>query len=372
MRILMKDMDNPNSFWQPLAPMSFENEAELQRLLNTGSSELIPPDSSTDDAHVAYAREVPTASGPVDLVGIGSSGSITIMECKLAQNHDIKRKVVGQVLDYAASLWETDVASLAASFSARTGMDPFEALRGQFGSDAEAFDEELCRSEVARRLRDGDFRLLVAVDRIDPELWRIIQYVNSRGAPGHGLRLIALAFQRFEQGSTQILVPEAYGDELSQPLQPQELTAVQRLHLAYWTEFRAYLEAHGGHIQMNTPRPTSIAGSRAGPTGVVFRAWNRMNDGFSGVAAHPRTDDAMTRLALLEQDRDRVTESLKPFGEAQWSLPPDEQVSLWVAWHGTPTDRDTWPGLMERMAGALEALRAMFGAADAERPEWSG
>jgi hypothetical protein len=57
---------------------------------------------------------------------------------------------------------------------------PFEAIRQQFGDDADSFDEEACRSEVARRLREGDFRLLVAVDRIDPELRRIIQYVNSR------------------------------------------------------------------------------------------------------------------------------------------------------------------------------------------------
>lgn len=221
MRILMKiDGTNQDSKWEALAPMEYSHEAELQGLLNTGSAELIPADPSLDEAHVVFAREVSTDSGPIDLIGIGSSGSITIMECKLAKNHQIKREVVGQVLDYAASLWETDVLTLSEAFRARAGSDPFDAIRQQFGVDADSFDEEACRSEVARRLREGDFRLLVAVDRIDPELRRIIQYVNSRGGSGPGLRLVAVEFPRYQQGMIQVLVPEAYGDELAHPKPP--------------------------------------------------------------------------------------------------------------------------------------------------------
>ncbi len=210
------DSTNQDSKWEALAPMEYVNEDELQRLLDSGSAELIPADPSLEEAHVVFARELSTGSGPIDLIGIGSSGSITIMECKLAKNHQIKREVVGQVLDYAASLWESDIATLSEAFRARSGSDPFEAIRRQFGEEAESFDEESCRSEVARRLREGDFRLLVAVDRIDPELRRIIQYVNSRGGHGPGLRLVAVEFPRYQQGTIQVLVPEAYGDELAQ------------------------------------------------------------------------------------------------------------------------------------------------------------
>jgi hypothetical protein len=221
MRILMKiDSTIQGSKWEALAPMEYSYEAELQGLLNTGSAELIPADPYLDEAHVVFAREVSTDSGPIDLIGIGSSGSITIMECKLAKNHQIKREVVGQVLDYAASLWETDLLLLAEAFRARAGNDPFDAIRQQFGEDADSFDEGACRSEVARRLREGDFRLLVAVDRIDPELRRIIQYVNSRGGPGPGLRLVAVEFPRYQHGTVQVLVPESYGDEIAQHTMP--------------------------------------------------------------------------------------------------------------------------------------------------------
>lgn len=225
MRILMKiDSTNQDSRWEALAPMEYVNEDELQRLLDSGSAELIPADPALEEAHVVFARELSTRSGPIDLIGIGSSGSITIMECKLAKNHQIKREVVGQVLDYAASLWESDIATLSEAFRARSGSDPFEAIRRQFGEEAESFDEEGCRSEVARRLLEGDFRLLVAVDRIDPELRRIIQYVNSRGGSKPGLRLVAVEFPRYQQGTIQVLVPEAYGDGLVPNPPPSHVT----------------------------------------------------------------------------------------------------------------------------------------------------
>lgn len=216
----MKVNGGEGSKWLALEPLAYTNEDELQDILNTGSAELIPSDPSLDEPHVVYAREVPTDSGPIDLIGIGSSGSVTIMECKLARNHQIKREVVGQVLDYAASLWETDIAGLSAAFKAKAGSDPFEAIRAKFGEDAGSFDEEACRTEVARRLREGDFRLLVAVDTIDPELRRIIQYVNSRGGGEQGVRLVALEFPRFQQGEIQLLIPEAYGDELARKPPP--------------------------------------------------------------------------------------------------------------------------------------------------------
>jgi hypothetical protein len=53
------------------------------------------------------------------------------------------------------------------------------------------------------------------------ELRRIIQYVNSRGGTGRGLRLVAVEFPRYQQGRVQVLVPEACGDELApRPMKP--------------------------------------------------------------------------------------------------------------------------------------------------------
>ena len=280
MRILVKrDAANRDSKWVALSDMGYPLEDDLQLLLSEGSAELVPVDPAAGDAHVVFAREVPTISGPIDLVGIGSSGSITIMECKLAKSHQIKREVVGQVLDYAAALWEIEPAKFTAAFARKAGSDPFEALREKLNGADPPWDEEACRSEVARRLQEGDFRLLIAVDRIDPELRRIIKFVNSRGSGASHLQLVALAFPRFAEGTTQVIVPETYGDEISPPSGTapsrdwteaavlEDLAAQGDDVLAIVTEFRAWAGSRGYRIRFDGDRKGGFMILTVGDTG---------------------------------------------------------------------------------------------------------
>lgn len=48
--------------------------------------------------------EMSTPAGPVDLVLITPQGLPVLVECKLWRNPEARRKVVGQVLDYAKEL----------------------------------------------------------------------------------------------------------------------------------------------------------------------------------------------------------------------------------------------------------------------------
>jgi len=41
-------------------------------------------------------------SGLTDLIGLDEDGNISIIETKLASSQEIKRKVIGQILEYAA------------------------------------------------------------------------------------------------------------------------------------------------------------------------------------------------------------------------------------------------------------------------------
>ena len=75
------------------------------------------------------------------------------------------------------------------------------------------FSREVLRDRVGRNLSDGRFRLLIAVDKINPELEKIIAYVSSRGT---GVRLEAVEIELYRHGETQILVPHLYG-QLEQP-----------------------------------------------------------------------------------------------------------------------------------------------------------
>ena len=280
LRILVKrDVHEADSKWIALSALVYTYESDLQLLLSEGSTELVPVDPAAGDAHVVFAREVSTDSGPIDLVGIGSSGSITIMECKLAKNRQIKREVVGQVLDYAAALWQIEPSKFTAAFARKAGSDPFETLRQELIAADPPWDQEACRSEVARRLRDGDFRLLIAVDRIDDDLRRIIRFVNMRGSGDSHLQLVALAFPRFEEGATQVIVPETYGDEISPPSGTapsrdwteaavlEDLAAQGDDVLAIVTEFRAWAESRGYRIRFDGDRKGGFLILTVGDTG---------------------------------------------------------------------------------------------------------
>jgi RecB family endonuclease NucS len=67
------------------------------------SPELIP--TKVEDQAVIFTREAGLpGSGFTDLVGVDAQGNVLIVETKLARNGEIRRKVIGQVLECCLSL----------------------------------------------------------------------------------------------------------------------------------------------------------------------------------------------------------------------------------------------------------------------------
>ncbi len=92
--------------WKKVRERKFEDEAALQNILYQ-SPEIIPIEKLGEDflKPKVFIKEAGLpGSGNTDLIGIDEKGGITIVECKLATNIDIRRKVIGQVLEYAAHL----------------------------------------------------------------------------------------------------------------------------------------------------------------------------------------------------------------------------------------------------------------------------
>jgi hypothetical protein len=73
-----------------------------------------------DERPNAVAKEVRMAgAGRADVVVVGAGGDITIVECKLAANPEIRRWVIGQTLEYAAALWKLDYEEFKRSLARR-------------------------------------------------------------------------------------------------------------------------------------------------------------------------------------------------------------------------------------------------------------
>lgn len=187
--------------WVEAEQKAFLKERHLQDLL-LRSPELV---ETKDRSRLLLTDEASLSGGtPADLLGVTSSGNILIIETKLASNAEIRRKVIGQILEYASKLWQVDYGNFDNFFRRRTQ----KSIADTFAETVDEFDEERFRATIEQNLREGRFQLLIAVDDMNPELERILEYI---AVCGQGLRLEALAFRLFEQGETQILVPQRYG-----------------------------------------------------------------------------------------------------------------------------------------------------------------
>lgn len=191
--------------WRVPAVQAVSSEDELQALLATTPGLLPGP----EDIRRVAVREFPVDGGYIDVLAVDADGSISIIECKLRANPEIRRQVLGQVLSYAAALWQTPFEYFEAAFERRAGRALFESP--EWTSDAE-FNPDDFRRSVAANLRSGAFRVVVAVDEITDELKQAIVYLNER--TGDELEIIALELGLVRDGDVQVLIPNVWGEEV--------------------------------------------------------------------------------------------------------------------------------------------------------------
>ncbi len=145
MKILIRN--HKHEKWQMVQSAPYGAEDELQRLLAEEPS-LISVSEVREDAGtlVAAVREFPLNIGAIDLVGFTANGDIAVVECKLANNAEIKRKVIGQVLEYGANLWGMDYETLDEKVALRSGKSLADLIRDSVGDPG--WDEESFRTNM--------------------------------------------------------------------------------------------------------------------------------------------------------------------------------------------------------------------------------
>jgi hypothetical protein len=234
--VLIRTRSAPN--WHAPKTTDYENEAKLRDLI-ADSPSLLP---GVDEQPVAVATElVVPAVGQADVVVVDSRGEITIVECKLEKNAEIRRWVIAQVFSYAAGLWRLGYDELERAFAAR-GADLTEPFRR-----APDWDETAFRDAVAENLATGAFRLVIAVNAITDELKRTVVYINGHTVPQ--LRLLALELRYAVDEGVQILLPDVYGTESAEHKGPGR-------EKRQWdeTSFLAELEAKRGPAEAQVGR----------------------------------------------------------------------------------------------------------------------
>ncbi len=214
-RILVRQAGSAT--WSTPDTSAYDNEAHLQSLLVHDPSR-VP--GVTQEA--LAVDELPTSGGPADVCIVDVDGAVTVVECKLASNSERRRMVIGQVIDYAAAIWMDGVDTFMSAWTERGGADLNEALSPE-GVDS-----------LRTNISEARVNLCLAVDAIDSDLRRLVEYLNR--VTVDDVRVTALQLSYARHGDLEILIPSTYGGEIA--------AAKSRTVRTPWTR-QAFLDALG-------------------------------------------------------------------------------------------------------------------------------
>ena len=172
---------NASGGLEPLVEERFETEELLQELIGQHPELLAGEQMRPADPlrWILIRREMPVEGWAVDHLLVDQHSRPTLVEVKRGSNREIRRNIVGQMLDYAAtaaSVWsERDIRQAFEESSD----DPDGEIRALIGVENEpgvdTFGEQVATNLDANRLR-----LLFVADEIPAELERVVKFLNEQ------------------------------------------------------------------------------------------------------------------------------------------------------------------------------------------------
>ena len=157
----------------------------------------------------------------VDHLIIDQDAVPTLVELKRSQNPEIRRTIIGQLLEYAAHASETWTANeLRDAFESRAeeqGLESTDELAALLQTDGEpdvdGFWEDVSTNLAAKRLR-----LLFVADKIPDPLARVVAFLNAQMP---NIEVLAVEIKRFHDQASQTLVPRVIGRMSATPARGQ-------------------------------------------------------------------------------------------------------------------------------------------------------
>jgi hypothetical protein len=126
-----------------------------------------------------------------DIVLLSASGHLIIVEVKLAGNPELRdRRVLSQVIDYAATLSMLDEDRLTASFVNQSKYDTWTELLSASFDESEAV--EAFSDLILRRCKEGEVHLVVATDFVAPGLKKGMEAIAAQKSLAFNFRLVQL------------------------------------------------------------------------------------------------------------------------------------------------------------------------------------
>ena len=210
---------NPDGGLEPMVEQPFALEDDLQELLakypELLDGEQVRPDNPR--RWILISREMGIAERleesprwSLDHLIVDQDAVPTLVEVKRSANTEIRRTIVGQLLEYAAHASETWTADMMRDrFEASCeglGDNPTERLAKLLqtdDADVDAFFQDVATNLAARRMR-----LLFVADEIPDPLLRIVEFLNQQMPT---IEVLAVEIKQYSGTARRTLVPRVLG-----------------------------------------------------------------------------------------------------------------------------------------------------------------
>jgi hypothetical protein len=187
----------------PLTGTGAYNEDWLQELLYKHPKALpIAEINPSFTGLIPVCRELATLAGPLDVLYATSEGRLVVLEAKLWRNPEARRKVVGQILDYAKELshWSYERLDAAVRAARRRDEGTAKSLFEVVEAQNPGLDEARFIDAISRTLRRGELLLLIAGDGIRENVGAITNFIEDHGTLHFTFGLIEMAIYQMPGG----------------------------------------------------------------------------------------------------------------------------------------------------------------------------
>ncbi len=203
-----------------MAEEPFALEDTLQKLVADHpkllSGEQINPNDPRRWLLIQREQGIPDTEGgnyrwAVDHLLIDQDAMPTLVETKRSNNTEIRRTIVGQMLDYAAFARRTlkveDIRRAFEEAENDAGRNPNDALFELLQSESEPDVDDFWQ-RVETNLRAARMRLLFVADGIPDELAHVVEFLNEQMP---GIEVLAVEIKQFLGETGKTLVPRVIG-----------------------------------------------------------------------------------------------------------------------------------------------------------------
>lgn len=256
--------------WRRVTPVSSGradtiDENRLQDILFR-HAETLPLDEidSAYETPVPVCRELGTRVGFVDALYLTPTGRIILAEFKLWRNSSARREVIGQILDYARVLASWSYDDLEREVRKRVKRSPFDIVSEAHGD----VQEHIFIDAVARRLKRGEFLLLIIGDGIREGVEDIVSYVQKHSGLRFHLALVEAAV--FSRADSEDLI-----------IQPRVLARTELLPRTILVRKTILEETDDDPIQEHEPSPVEDASEPSPVEDANKRFWTAVLNDFA-------------------------------------------------------------------------------------------